>query len=324
MSNVKFLNNDEGVSPIVATLVLIVVAIVGAAAVGLIMGSFSSSVSQQANSGNTAASASTTINVAGSTSMQPVITTLAQWYNANNTGVKVNVVGGGSGAGYVSVGQGIADIGMISEAPAKSQLAKYPNLKAYQVGASGVVFADGSGTSSTITKAELVTLFSQATSTFSITTAGGKTYTEVVDRSDVSGTQDTAMAYLGITPGAGVTAKSGNGGVEGEIKNKANAIGILDSDYAFGASSTDAIAAQNIDDGSSHYIATAANVLDEIKNNNGKYAPGLIRALNLITNGPASSINEGFIQFCQSPAVAGVFTAANQVGVTSVNPAFLA
>jgi len=34
-TSMKFFNNDEGVSPIVATLVLIVVAIIGAAAVGL-------------------------------------------------------------------------------------------------------------------------------------------------------------------------------------------------------------------------------------------------------------------------------------------------
>jgi len=53
-TSMKFFNNDEGVSPIVATLVLIVVAIIGAAAVGLIMGTFSSQVSDQANAGDIA------------------------------------------------------------------------------------------------------------------------------------------------------------------------------------------------------------------------------------------------------------------------------
>ncbi len=41
------IKNNEAVSPIVATLVLIVVAIVGAAAVGLLMGSFSNNVADQ-------------------------------------------------------------------------------------------------------------------------------------------------------------------------------------------------------------------------------------------------------------------------------------
>ncbi len=43
----KFFNNDEGISPIVATLVLIVVAIIGAAAVAMILGNFSGNVSNQ-------------------------------------------------------------------------------------------------------------------------------------------------------------------------------------------------------------------------------------------------------------------------------------
>src|SRR5271157_589468 len=98
-SNIKFFNNDEGVSPIVATLVLIVVAIIGAAAVGLIMGSFSNSVSKQVNNQNVAGNAATTLNVGGSTTCQPIVQTMATMYMGNHTGMVINVQGGGSGAG---------------------------------------------------------------------------------------------------------------------------------------------------------------------------------------------------------------------------------
>ena len=65
------MDNQAAVSPIVATLVLIVVAVVGAVAVGSIMGTFSSSVSKQANTGNAASASQTEILIAGSTTVYP-------------------------------------------------------------------------------------------------------------------------------------------------------------------------------------------------------------------------------------------------------------
>src|SRR5271157_3719245 len=135
MKATRFFINDEGVSPIIATLVLIVVAIIGAAAVGLIMSNFSSSVSNQANAGNTASQSSTTLTVAGSGGMQPTIYQIAQWYNTNTTGVKADVIGGNTGVsdtgvGFMSVEKEIADIGMVNEGPDAvnyvAQLSTYP------------------------------------------------------------------------------------------------------------------------------------------------------------------------------------------------------
>lgn len=318
MSNMNFSKNDEGVSPIIATLVLIVVAIIGAAAIGLIVGAFSSNVSQQASAGNTANTASTTITVAGSTSMQPIITELAQWYNNNNTGVKVSVVGGGSGAGYVSVGQGIADIGDISEAPVAAELQTYPNLHAYQVGASAVTFDVGGLTPITMTKADLQTAYGTG-----VCAADGITH--VYDRSDASGTQDTMMSYLGNPALTGVIGESGNSGVLGALKTGGSAayLGILDSDYAFGQTGISPVA---ITDGGVTYQATpgtSGTIISEIEHNNGAYPAGLVRPLNMITNGPATSIDQAFIQYVQSPNFQTVFTAGNQVSVTQVAPAFL-
>jgi len=325
-SNIKFFNNDEGVSPIIATLVLIVVAIIGAAAVGLIMSNFSSSVSQQANSGNTAGQASTTISVAGSTSMQPVITQIAAWYGSNNTGVKVNVAPGGSGVGYMSVEKNMADIGMISEGINSAQLTAYPNLKAYQVGASGVAFAYATSSVGVTnpTPAQLATLFSNT----GLPVAG---LTASVGRSDVSGTQDTAKAFLqSVTPGstwAPTKLANGNGGVYTEITTNVNEIGILDSDYAFGKTGLTLVDFSGTLGIPAATPPSWANIQKEIQQNPSTptYPAGLVRPLNLITNGPASSMSLGFIQYCQAPTTVNqnVFAAADQVHISQVASAFL-
>src|SRR5271157_3398249 len=107
MYNMK---HEAAVSPIVATLVLIVVAVVGAVAVGTIMGTFSTQVGKQANANGAADASATTLLVGGSTTMYPVINTLAPWYASNHSGFSVNVQQGGSGAGISGTANGILDI----------------------------------------------------------------------------------------------------------------------------------------------------------------------------------------------------------------------
>lgn len=337
MSNVKFLNNDEGVSPIIATLVLIVVAIVGAAAVGLIMGSFSSQVSQQANVGNTQSSAANTIAVAGSTSMQPVITTLAQWYTSNNTGVKVTVSGGGSGAGAIAAGSGLADIGMMSEKPTSAQTTKYPNLQTYIVGASGVVFASNNKTVvTTASKTELAAAFGYDTTIAGKFGGVGKatgnlsSITEVVTRADVSGTSDTAFNWMGSTTGTvqptsgtgsatslKAVAVNGNGAVATQIGSDLGALGYLESDYAFGSTST-AFHLVNVSDGSAQYVASWSNIQSQLQYNPTTvvYPLGLLRPLCLVTNGKPNAMTQGFIDYVENPATYPVFDAAHQVQVS--------
>jgi len=55
------------------------------------------------------------IEIAGSTSVQPVADKLAQAYMEKHPNVKINVQGGGSGLGIRSVSQGIIDIGTSSK-----------------------------------------------------------------------------------------------------------------------------------------------------------------------------------------------------------------
>ena len=56
-----------------------------------------------------------TINVSGSTSLQPLMEKLAKKFESVQSAVKVNVTGGGSGTGYKNAESGVSDLGMISE-----------------------------------------------------------------------------------------------------------------------------------------------------------------------------------------------------------------
>src|SRR5208337_1369115 len=132
MANYK--NNDMAISPIVATLVLIVVAVIGAVAVGTILGTFSSDVSKQANANGASSAAQTEILVAGSTTIDPITQAAAKMYTAQNPGVKITSQAMGSGAGIQAAGNGVADIGAASEVIKSAWTTQFPNLKVNQIG----------------------------------------------------------------------------------------------------------------------------------------------------------------------------------------------
>ena len=115
-ANMKRMNNEMAVSPIVATLVLIVVAVIGAVAVGTIMGTFSTSVSKNVNAQQASSASQSEILVAGSTTVDPITRAAGAVYSAANPGIKIVSQATGSGAGLQAVGQGVADIGQMSDA----------------------------------------------------------------------------------------------------------------------------------------------------------------------------------------------------------------
>lgn len=78
------------------------------------------------------------IQIAGSTSVQPVAEQLAQEYMKTNPGVKINVQGGGSGLGIRSTQQGIIDIGTTSK---ELSVEEQEDLKEYIIGKEGMVVA---------------------------------------------------------------------------------------------------------------------------------------------------------------------------------------
>ncbi|GAB4305920.1 MAG: phosphate ABC transporter substrate-binding protein [Methanobacteriaceae archaeon] len=78
------------------------------------------------------------IEIAGSTSVQPVAEKLAQKYMEINPDVRINVQGGGSSLGIRSASQGIVDIGLSSR---NLEQDEKENLKEYLIGSEGIVIA---------------------------------------------------------------------------------------------------------------------------------------------------------------------------------------
>jgi len=299
--------NESAVSPIVATLVLIVVAVVGAVAVGTIMGAFSSDVSEQMNPGDVAGASAAEVLIAGSTTVQPVSELLAEAYMAEKPGVKISVQGGGSGTGVTSVGMDIVDIGSASRAVKDTELAKYPSLQTYQIGGSAVVLICSEGLGLTeVTQADIKNTYENGTFIGTLSTAD-----TAFARAESSGTQDTFLKWLDIDAvHEDVEGKTGNAGVLAAVADADKAIGFVDFGYADGAADdVDIVDLENYDP------ATSKTIKDALKGNETAYPNGLARPLNYIVNGNPSAIEKDFINFAKSPGAVDLF---NDVGMFSI------
>ncbi|MEG1535542.1 MAG: substrate-binding domain-containing protein [Clostridia bacterium] len=76
-----------------------------------------------------------TIDISGSTSLQPLMIVLAQKFEDIQSGVSITVSGGGSGTGYKNANDGVSDFGMISE---EFNQSKAPNCSSQEVAKDGI------------------------------------------------------------------------------------------------------------------------------------------------------------------------------------------
>ncbi|MCD6197341.1 MAG: substrate-binding domain-containing protein [Deltaproteobacteria bacterium] len=307
--------DTQAVSPIVATLVLVVVAITGAAAVGTIMGTFSSDVSEESNTGEVTSASSTELLIAGSTTVQPVSELLAEAYMEEHQGVKVTVQGGGSGAGVSSAGLDIVDIGAASRDVKPDELAKYPNIVTHKIGGSAVVVIVNSASSITnASKAEINEIYVNGTASSGNLT----TITTVFKRSEESGTQDTFCGWIGNKTDkfhAGVVGKTGNAGVLKAVEDTPNSIGFVDFGFADGS---DDVRAINLYDGKQYFV-TKDNIKAQLKDSTADtYPDKLARPLNYLTNGEPNSMEQAFITFAMSPGATTYFEECGYFPVTEI------
>lgn len=126
------------------------------------------------------------IDIAGSTSVQPLAEVLVEEYSKNNPDLKISVQGGGSGMGIRSISQGIADIGMSSKelSPEESK-----GLEVVEIGKEGIVIGvSNSNPIDDLTTEELRKIFSGEISNWK-DLGGPDESIHVVTREDGSGTR---------------------------------------------------------------------------------------------------------------------------------------
>ena len=313
--------DTRAVSPIVATLVLVVVAITGAAAVGTIMGTFSSDVSDQSNAGELVSASSTEILIAGSTTVQPISELLAEAYMDDHQGVKITVQGGGSGAGVSSTGMDIVDIGAASRDVYSDELAKYPDIKTHKIGGSAVaIIANDAVTVFDVDRLELIDVYEN--NSFAATGIAAAGITMAYQRAEESGTEDTFTKWLGkISINDSIDGATGNAGVLAAVQGAANSIGFVDFGFADGASNIVILGIVDTGKSGNTYLnadITSTNLKKELSGADDTYPDDLARPLNYMTNGEPNSMEQAFITFAMSPGAATYFEECGYFPVTSI------
>ena len=206
---IKFVKDIHAESQVVATLILIMVIIVGVSGLGVIAGQFMDFEEQEPNiviSGRT-------IIIAGSTTVAPIVRDLADAFMSIGSGAKIVVQEGNSYAGVAAVTSYIVDIGMASRDVSIDELADEPLLQTIKIGHSEVVIIyrvnddkPSNNERAGITKEDLICLFKDHRFTSRLTwgTGGGAgvgdtTNTrEVFQRIDTPDTEFALIKALGI------------------------------------------------------------------------------------------------------------------------------
>jgi phosphate transport system substrate-binding protein len=229
------------------------------------------------------------LQLAGSTTVQPLAEVLAEAFMAQNPDLKIEVQGGGSSVGVTSAGEATVDIGMASRNVKGSEFEQFTELQVYTVARDGIAIVTDPGTELPSLSIEQVRdIFAGDITNFS--EVGGPDATiVVVSREEGSGTR-AAFEELVMEHGEEkviferALLQQSNGQVRTTVSTTPNSIGYLS--FGFLDDSTAPVA---IDD--------AEPNTDNVKN--GSYP--IFRPLNMLTNGAPNELAEAFLSYILSP-----------------------
>jgi phosphate transport system substrate-binding protein len=239
-------------------------------------------------------SAAGQLQIAGSTTVQPLAEQLAEAFMAKNSGMQITVQGGGSSVGVTSAGEGTVDIGMSSRELKSSETEKFPSLKAFTVAFDGIAVVTNPGIKlSSLTKEQARAIFAGEITNFK--DVGGPDATiVVVSREEGSGTraafEELVMTYkdsAGQNQVAKIFEKAllqqSNGQVRTTVATTPNSIAYLS--FGFLDNSVASVAVEGI-----------APTVENVKN---KTYP-VVRPLLMLTNGEPNERAKAFLDFCLS------------------------
>jgi phosphate transport system substrate-binding protein len=172
------------------------------------------------------------LTVAGSTTVQPIVTKASEVYE-RETGIKVGVQGGGSGTGIRMVGEGSVDIGASSRELKAEEKIKHPDIKATPVAVDCItVVVHPSNPLTGLSKEQIKKIFAGEVSNFR-DVGGPDRRIVVVMREDGSGTRATfeelVMNKENISDAN--LQKPASGAIRFTVAGNENAIGYLGIGY---------------------------------------------------------------------------------------------
>ncbi|MGZ4852113.1 MAG: phosphate ABC transporter substrate-binding protein [Halobacteriota archaeon] len=253
--------------------------------------------------GCTSSTSGSTLQLAGSTSVQPDAQALAQAYMANNSGVTVNVAGGGTAAGITAVGTGTAQIGDASANLTASQRAQYPNLQPTPICVDAIaIIVNPHNSMTNLTLNQTRDIYTGAITNWN-QVGGNNAKINVVNREQGSGTRDGVQKIVlkGGNFGTGGIQQSSTGAVKSYVAGDANAIGYIATNEV-----DHTVKALNINDAAPTYN----NIAD------GSYV--IQRYLLFVTNGSPTGLAANFINYTLSSPGQAILKAQGEVSLNDV------
>ncbi len=236
------------------------------------------------------------LQLAGSTTVQPLAEVLAESFMEANPDVVIEIQGGGSSVGVTSAGDGTVAIGSASREIKDSEMETYPDLNVYTIAYDGIaVIVNPSLDIPTLSIEQIRGIFSGEITNFS-EVGGPDAEIVVVSREEGSGTraafEELVMNYKdanGETVETPIVESAllqqSNGQISTVVSTTPNTIGFLSFGYL-----SDAVKGVAIDN--------VAPTVENVKN--GTYS--IFRPLNLLTKGEAQGLAKAFIDFILSDA----------------------
>lgn len=229
-----------------------------------------------------------TVTVAGSTTVQPLAEKLAEAYMTDATGVRIDVQGGGSSVGVKAAGEGTTDIGMASREIKESELTEFPNLKIFVVARYGIAIITHQDVQvNDLTVEQVRDIFSGKITNWK-DLGGDDQNIFIVSREEGSGTRD---AFEEMVMGEDVLIadsailQPSNGSIRTTVSTTPYSIGYLSFGYL---------------DETVHTISINGVAPTEINAANGSYL--IVRPLNMLTNGEPTGNVKAFLDFILSEA----------------------
>jgi phosphate transport system substrate-binding protein len=228
------------------------------------------------------------LQLAGSTTVQPLAEVLGEAFMKLNPDVVIEIQGGGSSVGVTSAGEGTVDIGNASREIKSSEFEKFPDLQVFTIAYDGIAIVTHPDTKlDTLSVEQVRDIFAGEITNFS-EVGGPDAPITVVSREEGSGTraafEELVMEYREekvIFERA--LLQQSNGQVRTTVSTTPNSIGFLS--FGFLDDSTRPVP-----------IDGAEPIVANVKN--GSYP--IFRPLNMLTNGAPNDLAQTFLGFILS------------------------
>lgn len=229
-----------------------------------------------------------TVTVSGSTTVQPLAEKLAEAFMTENTGVRIDVQGGGSSVGVKAAGEGTSDIGMASREVKESELAEFPSLKIFVIARDGIaIVAHPDVSVSDLTVEQVRDIFSGKITNWK-DLGGVDQNIIVVSREEGSGTrgafEEMVMGKDALIAATAILQPS-NGSIRTTVSTTPFSIGYLSFGYL---------------DNTVKSISVGGVAPTEPNAAKGSYP--IVRPLNMLTNGEPMGAVKSFLDFILSDA----------------------